>query len=90
MREVTLKELLTLPENTLFTQYGPLWLKGKSLNDNDFFYEQITPTHRGPGEPADFDMGTSRWGEFDDEALFIVYDADDILSLITRLTANAN
>ncbi len=82
MKEINLKEFIQLPSGTIYTQWGPICLKGDSISEDDFFYDQLTPTMT---VNKDFDMGTSRWGEFDDEAIFIVYDKEDVKELVCKL-----
>ncbi len=82
MKEVNFKEFIELPIGTLYSQYGPLCIKGENINNIDFFYEQVTPWM----EVSDtFGVGKTRWAEFDYNSKFITYEEDDIPELMTKL-----
>ncbi|AFO71568.1 hypothetical protein CcrKarma_gp281 [Caulobacter virus Karma] len=103
MRIVDFATFVTLPAGTLYQeidQYGSpisaLAIRHDVLFDGDrpfdFIYEEILyQTADGfLGDPPKLaELGTKRWGLFDDETLFIVYETQDRARLAKIILGDA-
>lgn len=93
MRILGLNEFAALPVGTVFSCYDPaivrgLFVKGETCknsydNLHDFFLRPVFPQQFASDSPALTDEigAMERWGEMDPEALFMVYDADEVLTM---------
>jgi len=101
MKLISLAEFIQLPEGTIFQQFWPAYfgslsVKGVSFEEsNDFLVasltvEYIQAAQFGDPEKKDdviqFQSGFSRWGEYDNTAMFLVYEDTDCLKLADWLT----
>ena len=95
-----------MPDGTIFMKYSPcnfgeLNIKHANVNDNDFYYQDLTQEIKSSGsdewldilfkcedsgESFDLDLDCiSRDGLFEVGQLFAVYELKDIHNLITKL-----
>lgn len=97
MRIVNLRQLVQEPDGTVFCGWQPcivegLMVKTGSCTDYDFFYQSLMPdvyplTHAESA--AAFDAATptavcdavSRWGLYDDDDQFVVYETHELKQL---------
>ncbi len=106
MRIVNRKEFLAMPEGVLYSKYQPcffgeLAIKGDSIGDNDFYYQDIAGAIKSnnsgewadilfdaqeSGESFDIDLDCEgRDGMFEQDELYAVWEQKDVLTLIDRL-----
>ena len=106
MKIVNRKTFLGMPAGTVFAKFSPhifgdLCIKGESIGDIDFFYQQIVDAiaARDSGEEVDildaaleegaeleFDFYCeTRDGLYEQDQLFAVWSAKDVRTLIGRL-----
>lgn len=106
MRIIGRAAFLAMPEGVLFSKFsphtfGPLTIKGNTVGDHDFYYQDLDTPIRASGseEWADtlfsaMETGRSveldlecesRDGLFDQDQLFAVWEAADVEALLNRL-----
>lgn len=86
MRIVGFEEFCSLPEGTVFSYWEPcitsgLYRRGEVISFDGGprdFYEASLKAESYNGEQPVVDLGESRWGLFDYDQKFVVYDRDDI------------
>jgi hypothetical protein len=86
MRIVGFEEFCSLPEGTVFSYWEPcqasgLYRRGEVISFDGAprdFYEASLKAKSCNGEPPVVDLIESRWGLFEYEQQFLVYDKDDI------------
>lgn len=110
MRLHKFKDFLKLPAGVIFSYYQPcifngLFKKGSSIQDIDFFYEDLIAPIKCSGSDEyneslmdwregeelelEFDVG-QREGLFDEEQLYAVYSEDEINRFTTQILNNTN
>ena len=87
MKLVTLAEFIAMPNGTVYQEFspnilGPLSIKLAECNEADFFAATLTAETRthpdwGMQEIIAAPGGSGRWGAFDEEAMFLIYEAAD-------------
>lgn len=86
MRIVGFDEFCSLPEGTVFSYWEPcvttgLYRRGSVISDEggprDFFKASLRAESYN-GEHPIVDLIESRWGDFDYDQQFAIYDRDDI------------
>ena len=101
MRIVKLEEFVKLPSGTVFQHWEPcimdeIQIKKETLkSNNDFFYSQITiqpemvdeddMIYKYDGFGFRHSEIQSRWGMYDYDQLFLVYDDADVDNMIEML-----
>ena len=94
MKIASFDEFAALPEGAIFSFYEPricegLYRKGATISfdggPKDFFYGCLV-AQCWNGEPPTVDDIQSRWGAFDYEQQFAIYEPDDIACLVRMLT----
>jgi hypothetical protein len=86
MRIVGFEEFCSLPEGTVFSYWKPcqtsgLYRRGEVISFDGGprdFYEASLKAESCNGEPPVVDLIESRWGLFEYDQQFLVYDKDDI------------
>jgi len=96
MKIVNFDEFALMPEGTVYSDYRPvvcegLYRKGKTIFRDatepiDFFLSSFIADCWN-GEHPDSNGDESRWGLFEWEASFVIYEKDDVKKLVDRLTA---
>jgi len=87
MKIVSLPEFLKLPAGTIYSDYEPDICRGLNRKGNtikqpgeepiDFFYASlVAECFNGAGPTVD--VIESRWGEYEERAMFAVYEAADL------------
>lgn len=98
MKIVEFEEFVCLPEGTVYSEYEPtiatgLFVREKVILNNigdpiDFFYKHLhvefDDFEEGDIKPA-FQASGNRWGEFDYNAQFVIWESEDIERLIGHL-----
>lgn len=100
MKIVTLAEFVRLPEGVIFSFWAPciadgLHQKCKTIAYNgdpdpprDFYYVNLLPTAIDPDDGVELNDLMCRWGMYDHDQLFAVYEADD-LDILKKAIAEA-
>jgi hypothetical protein len=86
MQIVGFEEFCGLPEGTVFSYWEPcltsgLYRRGKVISfdgEPQDFYEASLKAESYNGEFPDVDLTESRWGLYEYDQQFVVYDQDDI------------
>lgn len=89
MRIVNRREFLELPPGVIYSEYVPavctgLFVKGESYT-NDYLESSLVPNCWNMQEPS-FDEDQTRNGMFDDNQLYVVFEAADLELFRQRLT----
>ena len=93
MRIVGFEEFCGLPEGTVFSYWKPcqtsgLYRRGEVISFDGGprdFYEASLKAESYNGEPLVVDLTESRWGLFEYDQQFVVYDSDDIAAIARGL-----
>lgn len=93
MRVLSFNEFAGLPAGMVFSYYDPaivrgLFVKGETCNNlHDFFLRPVFPQQFASDSPALSDEigAMERWGECDPDALFMVYDGEEVIRMIDLL-----
>jgi hypothetical protein len=94
---VEFEEFCRLPEGTVFSYWEPcissgLYRRGAVISFDGGprdFYETSLKAESYNGEPPVVDLVESRWGLFDYDQKFVVYDKDDIAVIAEGLGVSA-
>lgn len=96
MRIVGLDEFAGLPAGTVYSAYDPaivrgLFVKGETIQNDDgwpadFFETEVVPQQIDNDDSPEGIGMRGRWGEFDPDAKFVVYDRDDVAQIVALLT----
>lgn len=92
MKILKFKDFVQLPKNTIFSYYEPsvtrgLYIKGDSIViDHEYidYFEQNLIPEKLFNETFEIDI-KSRWGEFDFDQEYVVFETKDIENLKTFL-----
>jgi len=96
MKITSFKEFAELPEGTVYSYFEPfitrgLMRKGETIYSEerpiDFFFASIQAECEMMEPPA-VDTIEGRWGLFDDEQLFAVYEPEDIAAMARMMGIN--
>ncbi len=95
MRIVTCDELMAMPDGTIYAYYEPavtqgLYRKGDTISwdgHNKDFYEASLLAECWNGDEPILDYTESRWGLYDYDMQFAVYDIQDLKIIRHALTA---
>jgi hypothetical protein len=93
MRIVDFATFCSLPEGTIFSYWKPcitsgLYRRGEVITFDGGpkdFYEASLKAESINGEPPKVDLTESRWGLFDYDQQFAVYDDEDIYEIVYGL-----
>lgn len=94
-RIVKLSELLAFPNGVIFSvcdEWGNvrgIFQRGDVWNELDFLYSDLHPDMREDGTFPNL-TDISRWGNMNRDELFMVYDGQDLLNLITVLQSSVS
>lgn len=95
MKIVTFDEFVKLPKGTVYCEWEPavasgLFVKDESITfdgdaPRDFFTQPLLPRHDGDPDVVIFPDYGERWGMYEFDQLFAVYEANDVARLIDLL-----
>lgn len=93
MRFLSFSEFCKEPDGTIFSECGSddLYRRGEVISydggPKDFFMASLLAEEQLPGETPCIDMAKFRWGLFDYDREFLVYDSEDISTIVRALAS---
>lgn len=93
MKTITFKEFAEMPEGTIFSYFEPMICtgihrKGETIFDGDRpidYFEESLVADCWNGEPPTVGDGVTRWGLFEFDQQYAIYESGDIETLVSLL-----